>query len=145
MTKDGKERDFSVLADGEFLGFDVRLEDVPAAVRKTLLAEADNAKLGDITQTTDDDGVYYDAEITDATGTRTVSVTADGEIDSTERTIALSAAPEAVQSAVKDFGGTLVEISKVIEDNDVTYDIEIRKAGTKQELTLKPDGKSAEP
>jgi uncharacterized membrane protein YkoI len=145
MTKDGQEQDFDVAADGEYLGTDIPLNDAPDAVRKTILAEAASGKIGDITQNSDEDGAFYEADITDGTGTRYVTVNADGAIDSIERPIDLSDAPAAVQLAVKDQGGTVVDISKFTEDGEVTYEIEIMKAGTKQELTLKPDGKPSEP
>jgi hypothetical protein len=68
LTRDGKDRDFSVDEEGALLSEEVYLTEIPAAVQKTIKATLGQATLDSIDKDYDEDGVSYDVSLTTKDG-----------------------------------------------------------------------------
>ena len=132
-----------------FLGFDaaaaetniVRLSDLPLTVRKTIHAQLNGARLGGICKSIEGGEVSYDVEMTSRGKTRSFTVSEEGELIAVQ--VFLPETPQTVQQAIRAQAGRqdLGDIFKYTEDGDVTYEVEMTKAGKTRTFSLSPDGK----
>ncbi|HEX3855873.1 MAG TPA: PepSY-like domain-containing protein [Verrucomicrobiae bacterium] len=141
MTRDGKTRDFDVGTNGDLLDEQVFLSELPDALQKAIQKEASDAKVGDIYKSVDDDGTSYDVDMTKGTTTRTVTFGADGKIWSREQPVNLADVPDAAQKTMKSLDGKILDISKVTEDGDISYDVDLASAGKLKTVSVGEDGK----
>jgi len=101
---------------------DLRLEDCPAAVQQTILANSRDGRVDEIELSPD--GAFYEVEINlPRLRERQLRVAADGVILQTVEDIDLAEAPAAVQGAVvkeTTGGGRLEELEKKTAEGDQT-------------------------
>jgi len=141
--KDGTERAFSVGLDGKLLSVDVALEEIPAAVRKTIETSLGGGKLENVTHMFEEDGNSYYVEFMRNGQERDLSVGEDGKLQSME--VFLPELSPAVQKTIREkLGeGTVVRIDKSFEvrEEGFPYEVEGRKDGRPFNFSVSPRGK----
>jgi uncharacterized membrane protein YkoI len=142
MTKAGKARDFTVDQGGKLIDMQVFLGELPAAVRSAIRRESRGGRCGEIHKSMEEGEAEYDVEITRDGKPRQVTFDPHGKIIYQEEPVALDETPAAVQQTLK---GQLTEakfihIDKAVEEGNVTYEVELAKAGKHHSLSISPDG-----
>ncbi len=138
-TKDGADRAFAVAADGNLVSMQVTLEELPAAVRKTIQEHAANGTLGDIYRMFEGSEISYTVEMTRNGKDREFSVTADGKLESVR--VFPAELPALGQKTLRETIGTgkLVRIDKTVDDS--MFHIESRKDGKPFDFKIGPGGR----
>ena len=142
-TKDGRERSFTVDQDGTLTSIEVTLAETPATVQKTVTTQVGAGKLESIEKTFDAGEVSYEVMMKTREGqAREFTVEENGTLASVE--VALAETPAPVQKTVTAQVGTgkLEKISKVFDDQDITYEAEMTTAdGKGRDFTVGAKGK----
>jgi len=141
-AKDGQQRDFTVAEDGTLLSTEVTLAETPAAVQKTIQAQAEGWGLESIDKNLDDSDISYDIQVIKDGREKTFTVDEDGTLLSME--IELAEAPAAVQETIQAQagGGKVKSIDQMFDDDGITYDVEVAaKNGRDTSFTVAPDGR----
>lgn len=124
--KEGKDRDFSVAADGTLASVEVPLEETPVAVQNTIRMELNGGYLDSIDKNLDDTDVSYDVEGADQGGKeKDFTVYADGSLSSMQ--VTLDQTPDAVQKtiAAHTTGKTVQSIDENFDDDGTNFDVTI--------------------
>ena len=123
IRKAGRDRSFTVREDGGLARQQVMLEELPVNVRSNIQRQLGDGALAQIDKYVSDDEITYDVEMTKAGRDR--SFTLDGEGALTAMEMFLEETPPTVQKTIRSRLGTgrLGDISKVIEEGDVSYEI----------------------
>jgi uncharacterized membrane protein YkoI len=147
MTKAGKTRTFTLASDGKLLEMQVFLHEIPAVIQKAIRKEMHGGRCEEIQKITEDGEVNYDVEITRNGKSHSLTFDSKGAIVYQAEAIQLSETPEPVQRTLKAqlTGAKLVSLEKATEDGDMTYEVELVKAGRRQTLSVKPDGQILPP
>src|SRR5205085_8336407 len=118
--------------------------ELPVAAQKRIHAQLAGAKLGQITESIEGTEVSYDVEMTSKGKTRSFTVSEEGELAALQ--VFLPETPRPVQQAIRAQVGRqgLGDIFKHTEDGEVTYEVEMTKAGKTRNFTLDADGKPLE-
>jgi hypothetical protein len=140
-SKDGKTRDLTVAGDGKLLDKQVFLDEIPVAVRKAIQTITAGGQLGDITE--DFDSIYsetYEVDMTRDTTNREFTVDGDGKLLTME--VFLPETPPAVRETIQSntAGATIEDITTSFESEDVTYDVEITRAGKTRGFSVSTNG-----
>jgi len=141
-AKDGQERDFTVAGDGTLLSTEVTLGETPAAVQKTIRAQADGWGLESVDKNLDDTEISYDVQVTKDGRNKTLSISEDGTLLSTEITLAEAPAPvqKTIQTQVSD--GELKSVVGLFDDEGTNYDVDVTgKNGHDKGFTVASDGR----
>jgi uncharacterized membrane protein YkoI len=142
IAKDGHLRDFTWTDTGRLISLEAAFSETPVAVRNTITAQLGRNTLDEIKRIFDPEGNVFLVEITTTDGRESEFVIAeDGKLLSVD--LALAETPVPVQSTIASrlAGGTLKEITKIIDDS-VTYDVEATtKDGKDLTFTIAEDGK----
>jgi len=147
MTKAGKTRNFTLDSDGKLLEMQMFLEETPTVIQKAIQKEIRSGSCQEIYKTTEDGEVNYDAKITRDGKSCSLTFDAKGTLVYQAEPVYLSETPEAVQKALKAqlSGARLISLEKAIEDGDLTFEVELLKAGKRQSLSITPDGQILPP
>jgi uncharacterized membrane protein YkoI len=147
MDKDGRTRSFTVSADGDLLNSEVFLDETPAAVKQTILSQLRGGQLVDIYRTTDEGDVVYEVEITKGGKSRSLTVDANGALYSEEEPVALADTPPDVRNAIQSLlaQGGQADITRLKEEDEISYLVELKQGGKRQSLTLDASGKVIAP
>lgn len=141
-TPDGTTLHFSVDPNGKLLQQQVLAAQVPAAVLKTMKAQAATGKLGDINKIIGEDGVTYASEVEYTGGqTRDISVLPDGQLDSVQYFLpeTSTAVQKAIQAQVG--AGQLGDIVRSYAGSDFTYNVRMTgQDGVARSFSLLPTG-----
>jgi uncharacterized membrane protein YkoI len=140
-SKSGDEGGFSVAADGALTSTEVTLAETPAAVHRTIQAQAGGWVLDGIDKETDDTGTTYDIEVTKDGRTQSFTVDDDGTLLSVA--VELQETPAAVQKAIQAqaAGGEIDSIDRNLDDDtEITYDVEAVGNGRTRSFTVADDG-----
>lgn len=144
VTKDGREKDFTVAEDGTLLSMAMTLEETPAAVQKTIQAEIAGGRVTSIDKVIDDDGVTYDVEATAPAGRpKEFTVGADGKLVSVRVTLA-ETTPGAQRTIKEKIGnGKILRIDKsFVETKGVQpYEVQGQKDGKPFDFSVGPKGR----
>lgn len=142
-TKDGVERSFSVTLEGKLQAMQMFLEEISAAVRKTIESSLGTAKLEDIFHIFEEGETSYYVEVRRDGKLRDFSVAENGKLQSTQ--VFLSETPAEVQSAIKEKvgSGKLVRVDKSFEVRRGVspYEIEALKDGKPFNFSVGPRGR----
>ncbi len=140
FTQGTRERDFTVNNQGQLLTEKVFFEELPTAMQKTITAKSNGATVEDITKTYADDEVTFEVELAGAEKKRSLTLSASGEVVGEQ--VFLEELPEEAQKLIKEktLGGKLGDITKLIEDEEITFDVEMTKNGQTRNFTLDEDG-----
>jgi uncharacterized membrane protein YkoI len=140
-TKAGEEQDFIVAEDGTVLSIEVELTETPAAVQKTIHAQADGWTLESIDKNVADAEVSYDVTVSKAGREKIFTVALDGSLLST--IISLAEAPVPVQTAIKLqlADGSLKSIEENFDADGNSFDVEISTVeGRRKSFSLTANG-----
>jgi len=134
------EQSFSVDADGKLLSKEVSWTAIPAAVRKTIQIQAAGWGLEGIDRNIEAGGTTYDVEVSKGDETRNLTVDDDGTLLSV--TVPLVATPAPVQKAIQAeaAGAQIDSIDEIMDDTQITYDVQAVKAGAPDNFTTGTDG-----
>jgi uncharacterized membrane protein YkoI len=118
----------------------VKLNDLPAAARSTIQSRIGKAPVGEILKTVERGEATYEVQITGAAQPRSFTVNDDGELVAEQAFLQELPRParETIRPQVAD--GTLGDISKVTDDGEVTYEVQMTKAGRARDFTVAEDG-----
>jgi uncharacterized membrane protein YkoI len=123
----------------------VRMQDLPAAVQKTVQAEeARGAKIVGLSTEVENGKTIYEVETTVAGHTRDLLVNPAGAIVETEEETALNAVPVAVKTAL-EARGKVGKVETVTKGKTVTYEAVVEKNGKKSEIAVDAAGKPIKP
>jgi uncharacterized membrane protein YkoI len=119
----------------------VRMQDLPAAVQKTVQAEeARGAKIVGLATEVENGKTMYEVETTVDGHSRDLLVNAAGAIVETEEETALDAVPAAVRTALEG-RGKVGKVETVTKGKSVTYEAVVEKDGKKSEVAVNAAGK----
>jgi uncharacterized membrane protein YkoI len=141
-TKAGDERNFTVAEDGTLVSVEVALADTPAAVQKTIRAQANGWELDSIDKNVADAEVSFDVEVSKDGREKSFTVAADGMLCCLS--VALTEIPALVQATIKNqiTDGTVESIAENFDPDGNSFDVEaVTKAGGKKSFSVAPDGK----
>ena len=142
---------------------EVAIDEVPPAVKATLLAQAQGGVINEIEMDTEDGQIVYEAEVVIDGREVDIEVAADGTFlgteaddedddededgdeededeDEEEVTVALEAVPEAVRATILAQGGTIEEIEMDTEDGQIVYEADVIIDGQEVEIEVAADG-----
>jgi uncharacterized membrane protein YkoI len=138
-SKEGKDRDFTVMANGTLLSLEIALADAPGPVQKTLKNEAGTDTLDSIEKNFDTEEPTFDISFVTNDG-QDRDFTLDGNGKVISQTVALADTPVAMQRAIQTQAGsnTIEDIEEVFdEDNTITYQVALTlKDGASRSFTL---------
>ncbi len=136
----------------------VSIEQVPAAVRATILAQAQGNTINEIEVETQNGQTVYEAEVIAGGRTTDIKVAADGTLLGTEpdedeaddeeeeaeedEQVSLAQVPEAVKATIakEAAGAEIKEIEKETEDGKTIYSVEVILNGQQVDFEIAPDG-----
>jgi uncharacterized membrane protein YkoI len=140
VSKAGIESGFTIGADGAIVSVEVGLDDTPAPVRKTILAQAAGWQVDSIDKNLDPGDTTYDIEVSKGADTQDFTVDDDGSLLSMN--LPLNQTPDTVASAIQAQaqGAHINSIDKNLDDTDPTYDVEVEADGVSRNFTIGADG-----
>ncbi|MEN9576829.1 MAG: hypothetical protein RL514_4684, partial [Verrucomicrobiota bacterium] len=97
ITRDGTERYFSVSEEGKLLTLQVRLDETPAAIPKTIQDHLGTDQLGQVNRTEEHGEFSYEVEIKHGSGTQALTVSPSGKLLTLQ--VELADTPDVVQRA----------------------------------------------
>ena len=121
----------------------VSIGKVPAAVAKTIKAEAGDAKIAKIEKGDEDGKVIYEVLLKSGGKTREITVSPAGKLLGEEVEIKLAEAPEAVRAAIGKHaaGAKIGKVERVKADGKVTYEAAIDANGRKHVVEVSEKGR----
>ncbi|EDY17594.1 conserved hypothetical protein [Chthoniobacter flavus Ellin428] len=125
----------------------VKLSDLPAAAAAALEKHAAGGQIVKVEQDEENGKISFEAKIKSAAGKISeVSVNAAGKLLAVEDVIELSAAPEAVRTAIEKeaTGGKVEKLERVTEDGKTTYEALISANAKRREVVFSSAGKVVE-
>ncbi|MBN1899865.1 PepSY-like domain-containing protein [Candidatus Sumerlaeota bacterium] len=155
ILKDGKEVDFMVSTDGQFLGFEEEEEDddeeddesetkielaqAPQAVQDAIKKIVGDNPIKEVIEEKEDGVTTYEAEYTVGGMEHSLECAATGEILELESEIEADALPASViEKLNKKFPGAVIKEACAVQV--FFYEIEIEKDGKKQEIEINATG-----
>lgn len=141
ITRDGTERYFSVSEEGKLLTLQVRLDETPAAVQKTIQGHLGTDQLGLVNRTEEHGKFSYEVEFKRGSGTRTLTVSSAGKLLTLE--VELSETPAIVQRAITAHAGEhkLGKITRNEAEAEVVYEAVLVKGGRELTFTVATGGR----
>ncbi len=140
MTTKGKTRSFTVSEEGVLVALQVFLPETPRPVQQAIRAQVGKQKLGDIFKYTEDGETTYEVEMGKAERTRSFTLSQEGKL--LEMEMFIEETPAIIQKAIEKElrGGTLEQIQKTFEDDEVNYDVDLTRNGKSFSLTFDSNG-----
>ena len=144
-TADGREIELEVAEDGTLLEKkeEVRLTDVPAAVRATIERELGGVIPEKIERQTEEGTIRYEVDAEMADGREIdLDVAEDGTLLEKKEEVRLTDVPVAVRATIKrELGGVMPEkVERVTEGGTIHYEVEAEVSGKDIELEIGEDG-----
>jgi hypothetical protein len=138
-TEDGREIDLEVAKDGTLLERkeEVRLTDVPAAVRAAIERELGSVRPEKIKRCTEEGTVQYEVDAETADGREIdLEVAEDGRLLEKQEEVRLTDVPTAVGATIeRELGGVSPEqVERVTEKGVIHYEVEAEVSGKEIEL-----------
>ena len=121
----------------------VKVEDLPAAVQKTVKEQTQNAKLVGLGKEKEGGKTVYELETMINGKSRDLMIDSTGAILSVEDEIALDSIPAAAKKAIqqKVAGGKITKVETVTKGSEVSYEAAYTsKSGKKAECGVNADG-----
>ena len=139
---------------------EVSIQEVPAAVKATLLAQAGGGTIAEIEMGTENGRTVYEADVIIDGKEVEIQVAPDGTLlstkvedddgdddegddeDENEEEISLDQVPEAVKATMlkEAAGAEIEEVVKETEDDQISYEAEFEVNGQDVEIEVAPDG-----
>ena len=118
--------------------------DLPAAVEKTVAAQAQSATIRGFNEEQENGRTYYEAEMTVNGHSKDVLIDPTGAIVEIEEQVEFASLPAAVQSGLqaKAGAGKLGKVESLTKhDKIVAYEAKVTTNGKRSEVQVGPDGK----
>lgn len=126
----------------------VKIDDLPAAVKQTVLEVSKGLKLRELTREVENGETFYEAELEVDGHTRDVIMDASGAIVLIEEEVDWSLVPEAVRAAIeKAAQGRKILFVETLTRNDQieAYEAHVRKGWWREtEIKIDPEGRPIE-
>jgi uncharacterized membrane protein YkoI len=139
----GVERTFTVGLDGKLENVEMKLEDTPEAVRKTIQTSVGSGKLENVYHMFEEEETSYYVEFMRDGKERDLSVGEDGKLQSME--VFMAEISQGAQRTIADKigGGEIVRIDKSFESRNgvLPYEVEGKKDGKPFNFSVGPRGK----
>lgn len=121
----------------------VKLDELPAAVKATVLEASQGLKLRGLTQEEKNGEILYEAELEVEGHIRDVIINTDGVIVLIEEEVAWESVPAAVRAAIEKGaeGGKILHVESMTRNNVIeSYEGHVRKGWRKLEIKVDPEG-----
>lgn len=121
----------------------VKLDELPAAVKATVLEASQGLKLRGLTQEEKNGEILYEAELEVEGHIRDVIINTDGVIVLIEEEVAWESLPAAVRAAIEKGaeGGKILHVESMTRNNVIeSYEGHVRKGWRKLEIKVDPEG-----
>jgi len=141
----GKPRNLTVGMDGRLLDTRVYPDELPAPAQAAIKSLSAGGQLGEITKNiSDNDTDSFEADITRDGVTRTVTVDDHGAL--LEMQVLLRETPPSVQQTInaQEAGAIPGDIKKIMDGDDISYDVLMTKADRKRGFTVSTNGELLE-
>jgi hypothetical protein len=143
VTKDSRDRTFSVSDDGVVMSDSVTLAVTPAAVQMTIQSQITNSSAPSISEIFDSDGNSFDVETT-GKNHKSFSVAEDGQLLSEE--VSLKKLPPSTRKAIEEKigAGKVLRIDKCLVEKKkgvLPYEVQGRKDGKPFDFSVGPKGR----
>ena len=141
-AKGGQERDFTVSEDGTLLNVEVRLDETPVSVQRTIKIQVGEGTIENIEKSFEEDEITYDVDMKRKDGTeRSFSVALDGKLQAMQ--VALEETPAAVRRTIEASLGNakLEDIYHIFEKGETSYYVEVRRDGKLRDFSVGENGK----
>lgn len=144
-SKEGKDAELEVTSGGKLLNSEqeIAFAEIQPRVQEQIRKVSQNAKLSSITKIFDGQQLTYEIEVAKGTQELSFSLTELGIMLSSEEPIAFEKLSAPVQKTIRgEIGHAKInQITKVVEDGEISYDIEAKKQNGKVlELSVDMDG-----
>lgn len=141
VTKDNRDRSFSVSADGDVMSDSVTLAMTPAAVQATIKAQVTDGSEPSISEIFEPDGNTFDVE---TARHKSFSVSADGQLLSEE--VSLKKLPPSTRKAIEEKigDGKVLRVDKCLVEKKMgvlPYEVQGRKDGKPFDFSVGPRGR----
>jgi uncharacterized membrane protein YkoI len=137
-----EDRYFTVAADGTLSSVEVSLDETPPPVRNTIKGQLRDGTLVSIEKTFEGNDINYEVETTTKTGAdHSFTVALDGKLTSLQ--VTLDEIPAPVRKTIQEHlgNGKLVDIFRLTEGNEISYDAEVDHEGKTRDVISSPTGK----
>lgn len=121
----------------------VKMDDLPAPVRKTVEDLGKSSTIIRLAKEVEDGKTMYEAETKVNGKTHDVTIDAEGKIVMTEDEVAIDSIPAAARAAIdkEAVGGKITLVEKVSKGSNVKYEAAIMpKSGKKKEVSFSAEG-----
>ena len=148
FTRQGKPRDFTLSKTGRLLEMEMFLPELSPAVQRAVQKAAGQGTIGDIYKENEAGETLFEVDLTISDKTRNLTFDPEGALVAEQEPIGLSEVPASVRQAIAAqlaAGGKLRRLEKTTEDGEITYEVDIVRAGKVQAVTLTADGKLVMP
>lgn len=144
ITRKVKDEDryFTVTADGTLAAVEVALNETPPAVQNTIKGQVRDGTLDSIEKTFEGNDINYEVDMTTKAGAdRSFTVALDGKLAGVQ--VTLEEIPAPVRKTIEGHlgGGKLVDIFRLTEGNEISYDAEVDHDGKLRDVIVSPAGK----
>lgn len=122
----------------------VKLEDLPGAVKKTVMEQSKGAKIRGLSQEIEHGKTYYEAELTVNGHGRDILMGTSGAIVEIEEQVPLNSLPAAAKAGLEQQAGQskILKVESITKnDRIVAYEAKVQAGGKKSEIKVGPDGK----
>jgi len=124
----------------------VKMENLPAAVQKTVQEQSKGGALRGLAKEIEDGKTFYEAELKVNGHNKDLLIDPAGSVVEVEEEVALDSVPAAVKEAIQKHAakGKIVIVESVSKnDTLVAYEAKIKTAGKTSEVRVNPDGSLA--
>jgi hypothetical protein len=123
----------------------VQMKDLPAAVRRTVLAETKDAKIVHMVKETGKGQPQFEIETLGNGKTRNLIILTNGHLEAVELELAPADVPPAAMKVFSAGGGTVGKVESVKSGKPTYYEAIVEKDGKKTEITVDANGKPVKP
>jgi hypothetical protein len=124
----------------------VKMEDLPAAVQKTVKEQSQGGTIRGLSMEVEKGKTIYEAELTVNGHKKDISMDASGVVVEVEEEVALDSIPAAAKTAIQKGAGTgkILLVESVTHGSTlVAFEAQVMKGAKKSEIRVKPDGTPA--
>jgi uncharacterized membrane protein YkoI len=132
-----------LLAGSAIAASKLKVEDLPAAVQKTIKEQTQNAKLVGLSKEKEDGKTVYELETMVNDKSRDLMIDSAGTILTVEDEVALDSIPAAAKNAIQEkvAGGKITKVETLTKGSEVSYEAAYTsKSGKKAEYGVNADG-----
>ncbi|PYP83579.1 MAG: hypothetical protein DMF61_22705 [Blastocatellia bacterium AA13] len=120
----------------------VKMKDLPAAVRSTVLEQTRGAKLRGLSKETENGKTFYEAETLVNGLTRDILIDSNGAVVEIEEQVGIDSLPKPVRAEIESRADKILKVESVTKNGALAfYEARIQKKGKRTEIQISPEGK----